>query len=717
MSVTVGIDLGTTFSVVSYIDKTTKKAVILKNRSGNSTTPSVIGFNEDGSYIIGEDAKDREKIGDTNTASFYKLHMGDHSYKYCFYGKEYTACELSSLFLKRLAEESEKMLGEKINDAVITVPAYFDDIAKNDTLLAGQSAGLHVLNIISEPTAACVAYGLNKSSSNQKILIYDLGGGTFDITIAEINEDFIKVLATNGQHQLGGKDWDQEIVSWMNEKYYEQTGRDIAEDEEVAAMNMVKAEKAKIQLTYSNETDVIIDDGMEKVRAVITRDEFENLTSYQLEITADLIDETFHELGIGWHDIQGVVLVGGSTKMPMVHNYLEKCGVKILKGIHPDEAVAIGAAIQANIGKYCSMTLAGKSSSSMELTFVGNDEKLELGNLPGAKIIEDVISHSLGMVSISEDESCYLNDIMILKNTPYNKANETKVRELKVSTIKERNTLDIYLLQGESKDPLDCSIIKKYVFRNIDYVEGGRSRIAITYKHTYNGTVDISAVQQETGEMLTAYEDNIPEDMSWLGGSPKAVVSQNKDKIHGAIVLALDVSGSMEKSILVAKKAMHNFVNQFKDMDVSFGIVAFSDIVAASCNVTKKHKIVDRAIDAIMPGRILNKLAQINGGMTLGFGNMSSPVNMVYQMLKPFEGKPFVYALILTDGVWHPSACSEALADKANFVQSGFEIIGLGFGDADINFLRQLSTRDDLAKVEDISRLDANLNSIARIIS
>lgn len=717
MSITVGIDLGTTFSVISYIDPATKKAVILKNKFGRPTTPSAVGFNMDGSYVIGEEAKAMEEAGNVNTASFYKLHMGDHNYKYTIMGKQYTSCELSSLFLKRLVEDAEKVIGDQITDAVITVPAYFEDASKNDTLHAGEAAGLHVINIISEPTAACVAYGLNDSSVNQKILIYDLGGGTFDVTIAEIKRDAISVLATNGHHQLGGQDWDREIVRWMNDKFYEETGTDISEDPEIAAMNIVKAEKAKIQLSASHSTEVTISDDYQKVKAVLTREEFENLTSFQLEITTTLIDEIFVEIGIGWEDINGAVLVGGSTKMPMVRNYIAGHGIKILEGVHPDEAVAIGAAIQANISNYCAITLEDRKKSSMEITLEGGSSELNLMALPGAKVIEDVISHSLGMVSVSEDESRYLNDIMITRNTPYSKASMTKTRELKVSRRKEKNVLDIYLLQGESDDPSDCSIAKRYVFRDLDYVEGGKTKLAITYKHTYNGTVDISAVQTETGRNLPVHEEAIPEDMSWLGRSPKDVMEENGEgKVCGALILALDVSGSMSGDMSVAHKAMHNFVRQFEGMDISIGIVAFSDAVAAACDPTTDTRVIERAISSIEVNQ-LSHSAPKNAGVVLGYGNAASPMDTIFDMLKKFASDPFIYTIVLTDGAWNRGACSMALKSRQKFVNAGFEIIGQGFACADLKFLKKLSTRDDLAKVEDISNLDNNLSSIARIIS
>lgn len=703
MSIRVGIDLGTTYSIIAYIDPSTKKPVIIKNKYGSSTTPSAIGFKSDGTYVIGEDAKIMEESGDINTASFYKLHMGDHTYKIRINGKEYTAMELSALFLKRLVEEAENTVGEKIIDAVITVPAYFEEASKNDTIKAGEIAGLNVINIISEPTSACVAYGLNKGCDDKKILIYDLGGGTFDVTIAQVRDKSIDVLGTNGHHQLGGRDWDAALTEWMATKLYEETGIDISDNEEITSANMVKAEKAKKQLSTTSFTEITVDDGENKCKFKLTRDEFEAMTSYQLGITIDLINETFDEIGINWSDLNGAVLVGGSTKMPMVRNYIQNNGIPILDGIHPDEAVAIGAAIQANISSYCALLPGDRKKSSFTL---GGAGKMDLSQLPGAAIVNDVISHSLGMIVSNEDETKFVNDIMIKRNTSIANALTTKKRELRVSKHKERNLLDIYLVQGESDEPIDCTIAKRYCFYDIDYVPGGRTILDITFSHTINGTIDISAIQSETGKSLKFRQEPIPDDMSWITRSPRELYSQNAVPADpGVLILALDVSGSMNgERINEAKKAMSNFVDEFEDSNINIGIVAFSDSTKLICAPTDNYHKLKKNISSLV--------CNIAG---IGYCNEANPMPLIYKTLKEYNESDFVYTIILTDGIWNSQ--NAAIKSKKQFVDSDFEIIGMGFGDADINFLKKLSTREELAKVDDIKALNENLSSIARIIA
>lgn len=691
----VGIDLGTTYSVIAYVDDVTKAPKIIPNRYGKSVTPSVIGFSEDG-YVIGEDAKSMEELGNANTASFYKLHMGDRSYKYSFFGKEYTAADLSALFLKRLIEDAEKAVGDKISKAVITVPAYFEDAARNDTIRAGESAGLEVMNIINEPTAACVAYGLRESGVDKNVLIYDLGGGTFDVTIARVTGDSIDVIGTIGHHRLGGRDWDCAVADWLAERFKSETGIDLSEDSEMAAELMIKAENAKKQLTASMETDITIDDGTRKRKFKLTRTEFEELTAYQLGLTTDLIARLFKNVGLDWSDIDGAVPVGGSTKMPMVKDFILSNGVKILSGVHPDEAVAIGAAVQANIGRVCAMIPEGRSSLGMKRA------ELNLTLMPGARMIRDVIPHSLGMIVENAEGTRYINDIMIPGNTRCSEARKTKRRELAVGRNKSRNRLDIYLLQGESSSPEKCTVAKRYVFRDIDYVDGGKSIIEITFMHTLNGTVDIRAVQTETGNELSFCEEPIPDDMSWVSRAPRGT-------LVGALVMALDLSGSMRrevggvKPIDTAKVAMRSFAERFRDTDIAVGIVGFSDADMVLCRPTTDIDAVFKAI------------GELTIGMT-GGGNYNNPLSTMFEELRRFEPDPFLYAIVLTDGEWYTNACCSAIARKADFIKHGMDIIGMGFGDADYEFLKEISTREELANVDDITRLGYHLSNIAKEI-
>ena len=705
MALIVGIDLGTTYSVISYIDPVTKEPKIIKNSKGNNTTPSAIGFTTPNCYVIGEDAKVMEEMGDVNTASFYKLHMGDHNYKIRIMNRDYTAMELSSLFLKRLIEDAERTVGDKITKAVITVPAYFQDAAKNDTLEAGKAAGLDVLNIINEPTAACVAYGLREDGQDRNILIYDLGGGTFDVTIASVKSDSISVIGTIGHHQLGGRDWDVAVTEWLTSKFYDETGIDISDDAETISANMVKAENAKKQLTNASVAEITVDNGEKKCKFKLTREDFEELTSYQLGITTDLIDQLFESVNLSWKDIDGAVLVGGSTKMPMVKNYITDNNIRILDGVHPDEAVAIGAAIQANISSFCARLPGKKAMSSLGM----KSTDLNLSMLPGAKTIDDVIPHSLGMIAESADGESFVNDIMIPRNTSCKNANVTKRRELRVSRKKDMNHLDIYLLQGESDQPIECTVAKKYSFYDIDYVDGGKTILDITYMHTINGTIDISAVQTETGKPLKLKEEPIPADMSWVTKTPAEVWGASAAPISGALVMALDLSGSMGVNVGTgtaldaAKTAMREFADQFKDEDIKIGIVAFSDKTKVMCSPTDNQRKIEKAIN------------DMDLCMT-GICNAADPLSTMYSELRPFEGDTFVYAIVLTDGAWESGACSSARNMKKKFVKSNMEIIGMGFGGADIGFLKDISTRDELASVDDISNLNANLSSIARVI-
>ena len=707
MSITVGIDLGTTYTVVSYYDKSRKESVIIKNKNGNNTTPSVIGFHADGTYVIGEDAKAMEEAGDVNTASFYKLHMGQN-YKYEFYGKEYYSRDLSAMFLKRLIDDMQKNVNDRIKEAVITVPAYFEDAARNDTIKAGEKAGLKVLNIINEPTAACIAFGINQDRNEKKILIYDLGGGTFDVTIASVKNSEINVIATGGHHQLGGRDWDIAICEWLKSEFLDKTGIDLSGDDETIATLMISAEKAKKQLTSTNKTDISIDNGDRKIKVTLTRELFEQLTDYQLTMTTDIIDELFEEKNLTWRDISGAVLVGGSTKMPMVRNYITEHQVPIISGVHPDEAVSIGASIQA---------IAGTKVFALE-------GRKPIMALEGIMTISDVISHSLGMISISADGQRFVNDIMIPRNTPIKEAHETKQRELRVRRNSKDNHLDIYLLQGESEDPSDCTIAKKYVFNNVSYVDGGKTLINITYKHTVNGTIDISAVQTETGKKLVIKEEPIPEDMSWISKSPEDVFP--KPVVSGLIVLAVDVSGSMYgEAMKKAKAAMKNFIKQFSDKNFKFAIMAFADSVQLFCSPTDDEQKLFNAIDKINEccagggnsASPLNEMYKIIGKEGINSHNTGNNGLLSHRSKRAVSSDAFAYSIVLTDGMWSSSACKTALDDKKLYVDNGYDVIGLGFGSADLGFLKSISTKEDLASVGTVDTLDSSLSSIARIIS
>ncbi len=698
MGLTVGIDLGTTYSVVAYIDPETNSPKIIPNEMGAHTTPSVVMFDARGNVLIGEAAKAEQEIGNPDTASFYKLEMGHPDYKVCLGGKDYTATDLSAGFLKELIRQAEHSVGQKIDNAVITVPAYFEDPERNSTILAGKRAGLQVLGILNEPTAAAIAYGLRGSSDMRNILIYDLGGGTFDVTIAEITDAEVRVRGTAGKHFLGGKNWDEAVTNWVAEQFEEEFGESFLEDPESFNACMVKAEKAKRALSTAPYADITMEYEGQTGKYRLTNELFKICTADLLNITKDTIQYLLEDIGMTWQDIDGVILVGGSTKMRMVSEYIqEMTGRPPLNGVHPDEAVAIGAAIHAEIlkrQKQGTLTLFGRKGSS-EIS------------LPGAKEIQDVIAHSMGMISVSADGKRFVNDVMIPRNTPLSQASVTKRRELNVSRREADNEMEIYLLQGDMECPLDCTIAKKYVFDKIAYVDGGVTYMDIRYYYTQNGTIAIEAVQTETGKQLRCREEPVPADMSWVMLNPEEYFQSTTKTVpkKGVIYMALDVSYSMSgRPMKLAKKSMLNFAHQFDTKKIKIGVIAFADEVVVVTEATSDLRKIEAAINMLDAG--------LAGGC-----NGAEPLSTMYDLMLKFRKDPFVYAVVMTDGLWSGRCCLKARSLKKNFVKQQFEVIGLGFGSADEKFLRNISTRTDFSSVEDISQLDSKLSKIARIIN
>ncbi|WP_051589031.1 Hsp70 family protein [Ruminococcus sp. NK3A76] len=702
---TVGIDLGTTYSVVAYIDPATKTPVVIPNKLGQRTTPSVVAFSPDGSVIIGSDAKTRSEMSDPNTASFYKLEMGSRSYKVSFFGEDMDASCISGKFLRELISQCEKSVGRNIKRAVITVPAYFEDPERNATIRAGKQAGLEVIGVINEPTAAAIAYGLKDTPQARKILIYDLGGGTFDVTVADVSHDSIKVIASAGNHYLGGKNWDEVICTWLCEQFEEEFGADPSEDKETYNSLMVKAEKAKKLLSSSEYADVTVsyEGGSGKYR--LTESIFRELSADLLDITHKTISRMFDDTGLRWTDIGGVILVGGSTKMKMVPDYIRRMtGREPQKGVDADEAVAIGAAIQAQTEEYCAVKTLGSLSVQPRGFLTGQDRSAyDMSLLRGAKFISDVTAHSLGMISVSEDGRRFVNDIMIKKNTPLSKAKVVKRRELPVSM--SGNELEIYLLQGDSQRPSDCTAAKKYVFSGVGYVPGGKTLLDITYRYTVDGTIDITAVQTETGRQLLRREEPVPDDMSWTDGVPESSMLTPIAKNDGVLYLALDLSGSMEGGPLqMAKDAMKDFVEQFDTDRINIGIACFAEKAKIRLDATWDKKAIRKAIDSI------------DKKTDLGRGTNAEPLTVMLPRIRKYSYSGFKYAVILTDGSWYDGADLKALRLKEEYVRNGIEIVALGFGKAKYGFLRELSTREDLAEVEDIAGLDRMMLRIAKII-
>ncbi len=501
--INVGIDLGTTYSAVAVFSKQNNRVEVLKNSLGKETTPSVVCL-DNGNVLIGEDAKNEQKSGNINTAAFYKSMMCNPCYSAYLEDTEYSAEDLSGLFLSELKKDIEQTNDVTIENAVITVPAYFDNKQREATMRAAQKAGLNVLKIINEPTSAIIAYGLT-GDKNKNVMVYDLGGGTFDVTIAHVEGTGINVTATNGNHQLGGMNWDDVLINEVIDQFYSEFGIDIRSHSDDFKELQVKCEDAKKRL--SSVATTLIQASCEGCsgKYEVTKEMFEERTESLLNETFLLIDRCFEEISVqqqrpfGWKDIDEVVLVGGSTRMPQVKERIIKEYGKapVTKDINVDTIVATGAAMQAELCVNNVITLMGPSkngsSQPMALTIHNSD-------------IKDITAHSLGLLAtsaISETSVKFINSIILEKNSKIGIAKEKKYN------VKSDST-EIYVLQGESENPYECLLLDKYVLSNLK--KGVQNDFSVAFLYNQNGVVEVTA-KDSNGNPLPVQRVSITESL------------------------------------------------------------------------------------------------------------------------------------------------------------------------------------------------------------
>jgi molecular chaperone DnaK len=465
MARAVGIDLGTTNSVIAVLEG--GDPTIIPNVEGGRTTPSVVSF-KDGEVLVGEVAKRQAITNPDQTVRSVKRHMGtDWSIEVD--GKNLTAQEISARILMKLKRDAESYLGDKVTDAVITVPAYFNDAQRQATKEAGQIAGLNVLRIINEPTAASLAYGLDKES-DQTILVFDLGGGTFDVSVLEIGDGVFEVKSTSGDTHLGGDDWDQKVIDWLVEGFKNDHGVDLAKDRMALQRLKEAAEKAKIELSTVSETEVNLpfitatSEGPLHLQRKLTRSEFQKLSEELLERTKRPFEQALKDSGIPVSDIEHVVLVGGSTRMPAVQELVkELTGKDAHRGVNPDEVVAAGAAIQAGVLK---------------------------GD------VKDILLLDVTPLTLGIETKGGVMTRMIERNTTI----PTKRSEIFTTAENNQSDVEINVLQGERAMVADNKSLGKFRLTGIPPAPMGIPQIEVTFDIDANGIVNVSAKDQATGK-------------------------------------------------------------------------------------------------------------------------------------------------------------------------------------------------------------------------
>jgi molecular chaperone DnaK len=460
MSKAVGIDLGTTNSVVSVLEA--GEPVVIPNAEGGRTTPSVVAFSKSGEVLVGEVAKRQAITNPERTIRSVKRHMGT-DWTIDIDGKKYTAQEISARILQKLKRDAESYIGDTVTQAVITVPAYFDDAQRTATKEAGQVAGLEVLRIINEPTAAALAYGLDKENTEQTVLVFDLGGGTFDVSVLEIGDGVFEVKSTSGNTHLGGDDWDQRVIDWLVTEFKNTEGVDLAADKMALQRLKEVAEKAKIELSSVQETQINLpfitatSEGPKHLDLKLTRAKFNELTSDLVDGCKGPFEQAISDAGLKMSDLDHVVLVGGSTRMPAIQDMVQGLtGKEPHKGVNPDEVVAIGAAVQAGV-------LKGE--------------------------VKDVLLLDVTPLSLGIETKGGVMHRLIERNTTI----PTKRSEVFTTADDSQPSVEIHVLQGEREMAMYNKTLGKFQLVDLPPAPRGVPQIEVTFDIDANGIVHVFA--------------------------------------------------------------------------------------------------------------------------------------------------------------------------------------------------------------------------------
>ena len=532
MAKTIGIDLGTTNSVVAVMEG--GKPTVIANAEGMRTTPSIVGFSKTGERLVGQLAKRQAILNPDKTIASIKRHMGD-DYKKNIDGKDYTPQEISAMILRKLADDASSYLGEKVTSAVITVPAYFNDAQRQATKDAGKIAGLDVLRIVNEPTAAALAYGLEKDQS-EKVLVFDLGGGTFDVSVLEIGDGVHEVLSTSGDTHLGGDDFDQKIMDWICAEFKKQEGMDLSSDKQ--AMQRIKeaAEKAKCELSSVVETNINLPfitadaNGPKHLDLNLSRAKFEELSYDLLERCKKPVEQALSDAGLSKNEINEVVLVGGSTRIPAVQQLVkEYTGKEPNQSVNPDEVVAVGAAVQAGV-------LAGE--------------------------VKDIVLLDVTPLTLGIETMGGVMTALVPRNTTI------PVSKSQVFSTAENNqtAVDINVLQGERPMSRDNKSLGMFRLEGIAPAMRGVPQIEVTFDIDANGIVNVSAKDKATNKeqkiTITNSSNLTEDDIDKMVKEAEANAAEDKKKKEGA-----EIKNNANSLIASAERLVKDFEGKISEDD------------------------------------------------------------------------------------------------------------------------------------------------------
>jgi len=548
----IGIDLGTTNSCVAVMEG--GKPVVIPNAEGMRTTPSVVAFTKTGERLVGEPAKRQAVTNAERTISSIKRHMGT-DYKVSIDGKDYTPQEISAMILQKLKADAESYLGEKVTEAVITVPAYFNDAQRQATKDAGKIAGLKVERIINEPTAAALAYGL-EDESEQKVMVYDLGGGTFDVSIIDIGDGVIEVLSTNGDTRLGGDDYDDRITKWLVDEFKAAEGVDLSQDKMALQRLKEAAEKAKKELSSATTTDINLPfitataEGPKHLDMKLSRAKFEEITSDLTERTAVPVQNSMKDAGLSNSDLGKVLLVGGSTRMPVAQEKVKQLtGKEPSKNLNPDECVALGAAVQG-------------------------------GKMSGEEGASDVLLLDVTPLTLSIETLGGVATPLIKRNTTI----PTRMSQVFSTAADNQTAVDIHVVQGEREFAKDNKTLGQFRLDGILPAQRGVPQIEVTFDIDANGIVNVSAKDKGTGKeqhiTITSGSNMSKDDIDKAVNEAAQFEAADKEKKE-----AIEVRNGADSIVFQTKKALTDVGDKISDSDkasVEADLKALEDVLAAN---------------------------------------------------------------------------------------------------------------------------------------